>query len=80
MENFEYYPKEDYTSPCIHSATITFKDGKVLVYSSADKGRSLCNPESYHKEMVTDACYGATKYTFTLTDEDYALAKMPNEE
>lgn len=60
----------------ISSATLTFEDGKVLKYSSEDQGRSLCNPQCY------DCSDGNRVYTysFTITDEDYALAVMPSEE
>ncbi len=60
----------------ISSATIIFDDGKVLKYSSEDQGRSLCNPQCY--ECIDgDEIY---TYSFTLTEEDYALAVMPSEE
>lgn len=63
-----------YPAPCVDWATITFEDGKVLKYSSEDQGRSLCNPQSYEDG---DGIY---TYSFTLTEEDYALAVMPSEE
>ena len=36
-----------YPPVIINSATITFKDGKVLKCSSQDEGRSLCNSKYY---------------------------------
>lgn len=63
-----------YPAPCVYWATITFEDGKVLKYLSEDQGRSLCNPQCYEDG---DGFY---TYSFTLTEEDYALAVMPSEE
>ena len=58
-------------------ATITFEDGKVLRYTSEDKGRTMCNSDYYDiDEVATSVIY----IKYTLTEEDYALAVMPSEE
>lgn len=63
--------------PCVDWATITFDDGKVLRYTSKDKGRTMCNSDYFDiDEVGTDIIF----YKFTLTEEDYALAVMPSEE
>ena len=68
-----------YPPVIINSATITFKDGKVLKCSSQDEGRSLCNSKYYEPHKLY--CGSNTEtYMYTLTEEDYALAVMPSEE
>ena len=66
-----------YPAPCVDWATITFEDGKVLRYTSEDKGRTMCNSDYYDiDEVATSVIY----IKYTLTEEDYALAVMPSEE
>lgn len=68
-----------YPPPQVSSATITFEDGKVLKYSKKDKGRSLCNQRYLKSVPVTNKHDFLEFHTFTITDEDYALAVMPSE-
>ena len=68
-----------YPPVIINSATITFKDGKVLKCSSQDEGRSLCNQDSYELDDLRSGV-GLETYKYVLTEEDYALAVMPSAE
>lgn len=77
-DKFGAVPKKQGERPCVHSATITFEDGKVLKYSSKDTDRSLCNLKCY--ETPNGLYDDYVIYIFTLTEEDYALAVMPSEE
>ena len=77
-DKFHTMTKGNGQKPRFSSATITFDDGKVLSYSSKDKGRSLCNLSSYENPGGTGG--DSVFYEFTITEEDYALAVMPSEE